>query len=119
MDAIYLNDWAAPRWVGAPTSREALLKDFEISEEELAATGEVLLASYSQECYEGSAFVLLRKDGELYEVNGGHCSCNGLEGQWEPELTTVAALRARKDDFASAAAELGRVLEMLEAEKGE
>lgn len=56
---------------------------------------EILLASYSTEGYDGSAFVLFRRDGQLYEVNGSHCSCYGLEGQWEPEPTTVEALRHR------------------------
>ena len=56
---------------------------------------EILLAYYLYECYGGYAFVLFRKDGELYEVNGSHCSCYGLEGQWEPEETTVEALRHR------------------------
>lgn len=58
---------------------------------------EILLASYSYENYSGDAFVLFRKDGRLYEVNGSHCSCYGLEGQWEPEETTVEALRHRLD----------------------
>lgn len=56
---------------------------------------EVLLASYGSEGYEGSAFVLFRKDGRLYEVHGGHCSCYGLEGQWEPEETSPLALMFR------------------------
>ncbi len=55
----------------------------------------MLLASYSYEDYSGSAFVLYRKDGQLFEVNGGHCSCYGLEGQWEPESTTKQALLER------------------------
>ncbi len=56
---------------------------------------EVLLASYTYEDYSGDAFVLFRKGDKLYEVNGGHCSCYGLEGQWEPEDTNVEALRHR------------------------
>ncbi|WP_408953021.1 hypothetical protein [Lysobacter sp. Hz 25] len=56
---------------------------------------EILLASYAYECYSGNAFVLFRHDGNLYEVNGSHCSCYGLEGQWSPEETTAAALRHR------------------------
>ena len=56
---------------------------------------EVLLAYYSCEGYEGTAFVLYKQDGELFEVNGGHCSCNGLEGQWTPEPTTKQALEHR------------------------
>jgi hypothetical protein len=56
---------------------------------------ELLYAGYTYEDYSGSAFVLYRKGDKLYEVHGGHCSCNGLEDQWEPEETTVEALRMR------------------------
>lgn len=56
---------------------------------------EVLLAYYDYEDYSGSAFVLFRKEGKLHEVNGSHCSCYGLEGQWEPEETTVEAITHR------------------------
>jgi len=65
---------------------------------------DVLLASYGTEDYGGDAFVLFRRDGKLYEVNGSHCSCYGLgsqsysgdrDTQWEPEETTVEALRHR------------------------
>ncbi|QYW02096.1 integrase [Stenotrophomonas phage Siara] len=57
----------------------------------------VLFAIYEQEAYEGSAFVLIGRDGKLFEVNGSHCSCMGLEGQWEEEETTVEALRHRME----------------------
>jgi len=56
---------------------------------------EILLASYGTPSYEGYAFVLFRRDGKLWEVNGSHCSCYELEGQWEPEETTPEALRHR------------------------
>jgi hypothetical protein len=55
----------------------------------------ILLAAYDIDGYEGSAFVLFEKDGKLYEVNGGHCSCYGLEGQWEPEETSVEGIKLR------------------------
>jgi hypothetical protein len=55
----------------------------------------ILLAWYGYGDYDGSAFVLFERDGKLYEVNGGHCSCYGLEGQWDPEETSVEALRYR------------------------
>lgn len=58
---------------------------------------EVLLASYSAANYSGDAFVLFRRDGKLYEVNASHCSCYGVEGQWEPAETTVEALQHRLD----------------------
>ena len=57
----------------------------------------ILFAVYSDECYEGTAFVLFHKDGKLFEVNGGHCSCYGLEGQWDPEETTLEALIHRTE----------------------
>jgi hypothetical protein len=56
----------------------------------------VLVAWYGLGDYEGSAFVLFLKDDTLYEVNGAHCSCYGLENQWEPEVTSTAALRKRE-----------------------
>lgn len=59
----------------------------------LPEDAEILLAWYGYGDYSGSSFVLYRQGGTLYEVNGSHCSCYGLEGQWEPEETTVAALR--------------------------
>lgn len=55
----------------------------------------ILFAWYGNGSYDGSAFVLFERDGQLYEVNGGHCSCYGLEEQWDPELTTVEALEYR------------------------
>ena len=55
----------------------------------------VLLAWYGYGDYCGSSLVIYEKDGQLYEVNGGHCSCNGLEGQWEPEETSWQSLSMR------------------------
>ena len=55
----------------------------------------ILFASYTYEGYEGSAWVLFTNQGKLYEVNGSHCSCNGLEGQWEPEEVNLVELRNR------------------------
>jgi hypothetical protein len=52
----------------------------------------ILFCSYTYENYSGDAFVLFEQDGDLYEVNGDHCSCYGLEGQWEPESTTLESL---------------------------
>ena len=57
----------------------------------------IIAAGYFYECYEGSAYVLAEKDGQLFEVEGGHCSCYGLEEQWEPGEVTVPYLRNRLD----------------------
>lgn len=72
-----------------------IAKEFEIDSSELENVN-VLFAVYKQEAYEGYALVVFSKDGKLYEVNGSHCSCNGLEGQWEPEETSLEALKMRE-----------------------
>ena len=88
MSAVYLHDFGGIDDVAS-----------EFSERPDTFDGvEILLASYSQGNWSGDAFVLFRKGGELFEVNASHCSCHGLEGQWEPEPTTVAALRHRLDE---------------------
>ena len=55
----------------------------------------ILFASYGTDNYSGDAFVLFERDGKLFEVNGSHCSCYGLEGQFDAEETTIEALRHR------------------------
>ena len=55
----------------------------------------ILFASYGAANYSGDAWVLFEQDGKLYEVNGGHCSCYGLEGQWEPEEVHLTELENR------------------------
>jgi len=56
----------------------------------------LLFCVYTFEGYNADAFVLFKDSaGDLYEVNAAHCSCYGLEGQFEPEKTTVEALRYR------------------------
>jgi hypothetical protein len=103
---IYLHDWSAVdvqvrqadghvTWHERPAteaeSREAMLRDFEVEASALD-DATVLLASYTYEDYSGAAFVLFERGGTLYRVEGSHCSCMGLEGQWEPEETSLAAL---------------------------
>jgi hypothetical protein len=58
---------------------------------------------------EGHAFVIYLKNGKLYEVNGSHCSCNGLEGMWEPEETSLDALMFRPNVPDEAKANLKRL----------
>jgi hypothetical protein len=70
--------------------RESVESNFEVK---LGDDIEILFAIYNCPPYEGDAFVLFRQGGTLYEVNGSHCSCYGLEGQWTPEETTVKSLR--------------------------
>lgn len=87
---IYHGDWEKEGWEHLK-EQKALEKDFEIT----LTDENILFAVYTYEDYSGKAFVLFEKDGKLYEVNGSHCSCNGLEGQWQPEETSVEALKFR------------------------
>ena len=85
---LFLNNW---------DTLEDMKKSFWPSWYENPLTDEldrvnILLASYGTPDYEGYAFVLFERDGALYEVNASHCSCFGLEGQWEPEETSVEAV---------------------------
>ena len=108
-------------WPNASFWREAKAKMTAALSSERWQDLEVLLASYSYENYSGDAFVLFRKNGQLFEVHGGHCSCYGLEGQWEPEETTIESLEHRLsegnlgDDYTGNvfAAELRQVLTEL------
>lgn len=81
----YFGDW---------DGIDGLRGDFGIDESGLKDS-EVIAAAYVHESYEGDSYVLFKRDGKLYEVEGGHCSCYGLEGQWEPEETTAEALMHR------------------------
>lgn len=81
-------------FVGEFHTVEDITEAFHISPDALKGAP-ILFASYLKEYYDGSAFVLFEWDGKLYEVNGSHCSCDGLEDQWEPEETSVAAVRMR------------------------
>jgi len=96
MNPVYLHGWE---------TAEDVIESFEgtrWSEESSPPIAdkdniEILLASYTYEDYSGYAFVLYREksSGILYEVNGSHCSCYGLEGQWSPEETNIKVLRHR------------------------
>lgn len=82
---IYFDDFV---------SQEDVYREFGVSEEQ-SKDIDILYAQYGYVSYEGYAHVIFRKDGKLFEVNGSHCSCYGLGGQWEPEETSVIALLDR------------------------
>ena len=83
MEPVFLGDFA---------NQEDVESNFNYT---LIGGEKILLAHYDNGGYDGDAFVLFEDKGNLFEVNGGHCSCNGLEGLWEPEAVTVKALRKR------------------------
>lgn len=53
---------------------------------------DILFASYGTPSYEGYCTVIFRKDGKLFMVEGSHCSCYGLEGQWGADEISVEML---------------------------
>jgi hypothetical protein len=55
--------------------------------------GTILFAAYEYEDYSGSAEVIYVHKGKFWHVSGGHCSCYGLENQWEPEEMPYVALK--------------------------
>lgn len=72
---------------------------YEFSADDIALDdSHVLYAYYSYEEYSGSAYVLFIKDDKIYEVSGGHCSCYGLEGQFEPEEVPIEVLYHRLEN---------------------
>lgn len=87
----YFDDWE---------SRDDVALSFGIEHDvplaDVPTDDAIRFAVYGYEDYSGSALVVFERDGKLYEVNGSHCSCDGLEGQWEPEETTWAALAMRE-----------------------
>ncbi|QQV89603.1 hypothetical protein SJ_185 [Proteus phage SJ_PmiM] len=68
------------------TSKEDICHEFQIPTDVLDDK-EIVLAYYDYEDYSGWATVIYMDiTGTFWEVHGSHCSCYGLEGQWEPEL---------------------------------
>lgn len=79
-------------YIGSFGSREDVAREFN---EALPAEAKIILAAYGGAAYEGEAFVLFELGGKLFEVNGSHCSCYGLEDQWSPEEVDRDTLRHR------------------------
>ncbi|HHB2481351.1 TPA: hypothetical protein ACORDH_002802 [Bacillus cereus] len=81
-------------WDEGRTGADLIAYHFEEKEEYIGSL-QILLASYDIEGCEGDAFVLFLENGKMYEVHGSHCSCFGLENQWNPEETTIKELEFR------------------------
>jgi hypothetical protein len=73
-------------------NREWIKQEFEITDTDLG-NAEILFAHYETGNYEGQAIVLFKDDEKYFVVEGSHCSCYGLEGQWHPIETTEEALK--------------------------
>lgn len=90
-------------YYGIFTCLEDVVREFSISEKELEGIA-IIYADYFNADYSGEAHVIFVKDNQLYEINGSHCSCNGLEACWEPEVTSALALLNRPNVSAEAKA---------------
>jgi hypothetical protein len=75
-----------------------VISQFEIPKEEREGIT-IHWAEYNYESYSGSAFVLWEKDGKLYSCHASHCSCFGLEGQWEADPTSAEDLFALHEGY--------------------
>jgi len=78
------------------SGRTGMMDDFNIDEWSVKDCT-ILYAYYNNEDYEGYATVIFERFGQLYEVNGNHCSCFGLEDQWKPEETSLASLQSEQN----------------------
>jgi len=83
---VYFGEWEGLE------GKAQMEKDFAI--EPLPEETEIMFALYHDPYgYSGEAFVIGREKGVLFFIEGAHCSCYGLEGQWSPDPTTAATLR--------------------------
>lgn len=73
--ADFVREWREDRWGDTPVP----LSD------RFPLEGDVLFASYGHGSYCGDALVLFRRGDGLFVNEASHCSCNGLEGQWDPK----------------------------------
>lgn len=82
------------------SSKEDIARNFNISLCELEHSN-IIFASYSYEDYSGNALVVYEENGKFFEVHGSHCSCYGLEDQWQPEESSYEHLleRANNNQF--------------------
>jgi hypothetical protein len=88
----YFGDWASIDDV-----RNAFFGKYSNDEPpaDFPTDDQILLAAYGGGAWEGYAYVLISRDGALTEVTASHCSCYGLEGQWDEGEVTWAALAMR------------------------
>lgn len=78
------------KYLGNWQKREDIENDFCIKLEDDV---NIIIAAYDTPDYSGEAYVLYEQKDKLYEVFGSHCSCFGLETQWEPTETTIQAIK--------------------------
>ena len=93
MDNKYIGDWERESYTGLKRI-DALRDDFEI-DEDVIKDEEIIVAFYLYESYSGIASVLFKRDDKYFIVEGSHCSCYGLEGQWNEEEISLEYISHR------------------------
>lgn len=94
----HISLYGNPVFLGSFPDLESLMDAFDIEDKDLEGY-EILLAYALEESCSGSCYVLLlRHDGELFEIEGSHCSCYGFEDRWDPHITTIGALERRVEN---------------------
>jgi hypothetical protein len=71
---------------------DELKREYHLSDEDLQGV-EILYAIYRTGCWEGQSLVLFKKDDRIFIVHASHCSCYGLQGQWDPIETNEKTLK--------------------------
>ncbi len=105
VDVLALADFVG---MDEPAIKAKIVEDFGIDPTLL--DGCDIVVAYMSEgdwgCDSG-AFIVFRRDGSLYEVNGSHCSCYGFHqqyysgvdvSQWEPELVERIEVVTQRED---------------------
>ena len=82
------------RYYGNFKGVEDLWREFEITEADVRDE-DIVWAYYDLDGYEGTARVILQRDGRLYEVRESHCSWFGLGRGWRPAEVSRAQLALR------------------------
>ncbi len=71
-------------FIGGFKSNKDIWENFVIGDDQLENLS-ILFAAYDNEDYNACALVVYKTDDKLYLVEASHCSCYGLEQQWDPE----------------------------------
>ncbi|HEY9819096.1 MAG TPA: hypothetical protein V6D20_25285 [Candidatus Obscuribacterales bacterium] len=78
MIKVYLGGFTA--WATEDRYGGGVTNEFELTP---SPEPTYVFAAYDNGGYEGDAVVIISEDGETFSVvEGSHCSCYGLEGQW-------------------------------------
>ena len=76
MEHVYFGDFGS--W-------QDVMEQFQVPEQDRPAPDQVIYAAYDCPSYEGYADVIYRIGDRYFWASGSHCSCYGLEDQWQPE----------------------------------